>query len=168
MTEHPTHVWAHDGEEPKAPLHWSACGLDDVWLMSGYETENIDGEEVIIIKNLDGLHHAISSYLVSEKKLLNGKEIRFLRQQLELTQSELARLVGCDAQQIARYEKNENKISGPSDRLLRMLILEKLDKSISVKSLLEIIDEMDAREDESRIFEEDENGHWASKSRKIG
>src|SRR5580693_2642539 len=103
-------IWALGAEERKGPYHYTACGLDDVWLVSGYDPEEIDGEAAVTIRNLDNLHAAIGRYLVGRKKLLSGKEIHFLRRQLDLTQSELARLFGCNAQQIARYEKGENKM----------------------------------------------------------
>jgi len=98
-------VWTLGGDQIKEPVHYLGCGLNNIWLASGYHTDIIDGEEYITVRNLDGLHRAIGRTLVNRKKLINGKEIRFLRQQMDLTQSELARLVGCDAQQIARYEK---------------------------------------------------------------
>ena len=66
----------------------------------------------VTVKNLVGLHKAIGRYLAERKKILTGKELRFLRLQMDLTQSELARLVGYDAQQVARWEKGENEISG--------------------------------------------------------
>ncbi len=72
---------------------------------------------------------------------------------MDLTQSELARLVGYDAQQVARWEKGENRISGPADRLLRMLIREHLKDDIKVRDILQILDDMDARLADKTIFE---------------
>jgi len=126
-------VWALNGEEAKKPFRYTGCGLDDVWLISGYDVEEIDGEKAITIRNLDGLHKVIGQALVLRKKILSGSEIRFLRRQMDLTQSELSRLVGCDAQQIARYEKGENKMPGPTDRLIRMIYGEQVQGTVSVR-----------------------------------
>jgi putative zinc finger/helix-turn-helix YgiT family protein len=155
-------LWLHEGEAAKPPFQWKGCGLDDIWLLSGYDLEECDGEKSVVVRNLDGLHEAIAMFLAEKKKLLNGKEIRFLRQELDLTQSELARLLGCDAQQVARYEKAENKISGPADRLLRMLVREHFDGEVSVKDILRAVDEMDSRSDDRQMFRENIDGNWAA------
>lgn len=160
MTNKPS-LWMHEGDAVKPPLQWKGCGLDDVWLLS-YEIEDCDEEQTVSVRNLDGLHEAIAMFLAEKKKLLNGKEIRFLRQQLDLTQSEVARLLGCDAQQVARYEKGENKISGPADRLLRMLVREHFDGEVSVKDILKSVDEMDSLTDDRQMFREHLDGHWAA------
>ena len=154
--------WILSNEESKEPLHYTACGLDDIYLLSGYDIDNIDGDECITVRNLDGLHGAIGNYLVKGKKILSGKEIRFLRRQMDLTQSELARLFGCDAQQIARYEKDENKIPGPADRLLRAVYGEHVGGRIPITELLRAIDELDAKIDDRQLFEETEEGWQAA------
>jgi len=86
--------WSHVGDKGQEPLHYTECGLDDVYLVSGYERETTPYGDGIIIRDLDNLHKAIGIYLVQEKKVLNGKEIRFLRKQMDLTQSELSRYFG--------------------------------------------------------------------------
>ena len=77
---------------------------------------------------------------------------------MDLTQSELARLVGCEAQQIARYEKEQNKMPGPADRVLRMLYRDHLDDHSSARSVLEALDELDARMDDRQVFSETAEG----------
>jgi putative transcriptional regulator len=148
----------HVDDAPKEPLHYTACGLDDVYLLSGYEIEQTPYGNGVSIKNVDELHKVIGIFLISTKKLLHGKEIRFLRHQMDLTQAELARLFGCDSQMVARYEKDENKIAGPSDRLLRLLYLEHLKKTISVRELLSEVDEMDEPAVTRMVFERVNSG----------
>lgn len=152
-------VWVRKTDDVKQPVQYLGCGLDDIWLASGYEIEEIDGEQAITVKNLDGLLAAIGQSLVKRKKLLTGKEIRFLRRQMDLTQSKLARLVGCDAQQIARYEKGQNKINGPTDRLIRMLYRSHLNDETSVLDILEALDELDGRMGDRHVFKETK-GVW--------
>lgn len=151
-------VWSLGDEEAKDPFLYKGCGLDDVWLISGYDVEEIDGDQAVVIRNLDGLHRAIGKSLVLGKKILNGKEIRFLRKQMDLTQSELARLVGCDAQQIARYEKGENKMPGPTDRLVRMLYEEQIGGHVAVRDVLKALDELDDRTPERYTFKQTSEG----------
>ena len=154
-----THGWHYGDEKPKVPYHYTACGLDDVYLMSGYELEDTPYGEGISVKNADGLHQAIGLFLVNNKKLLTGKETRFLRHQMDLTQSELARLFGTSTQQVARYEKEECEMPGPADRLLRLLYNEHVQKKIHVRDLLTVLDQMDDRTTKKMVFER-YHGDW--------
>jgi len=156
------HVWMLGTAKPKDPVQYTGCGLDDIWLASGYEIEELDGEEALTVHDLNGLHDAIGRSLVKRKKLFSGKEIRFLRVQMDLTQSKLARLVGCDTQQVARYEKGQNKMPGSVDRLLRMLYREHLKDPIFVQEYLEALDQMDGRMDDKQIFSETPDGWKAA------
>ena len=158
---HVQKVWLREGEAVKEPIQYGGCGLDDIWLAGGYDLETIDGEPTITVRDLDGLLAAIGRSLVQRKKLLTGKEIRFLRRQMDLTQSELARLVGCDAQQIARYEKGQNKMAGPTDRLIRMLYREHLRDQISIRDVLEALDALDGRLGDKQVFTATPGG-WRS------
>ena len=154
-------VWQHGREKVKAPFNYRGCGLDGIWLTSGYDLDTVDGEEAVCVRNLDGLHKAIALSLVNRKKMLTGKEVRFLRHQLNLTQSYLARLLGCDAQQVARYEKEASKMPGPVDRLLRMLVQEHFENGLSVLELLRDLDELDAQMNEKQVFTATPDGKWA-------
>ena len=151
-------AWAIAGEEVKAPFHYTGCGLDDVWLISGYDLDEEDGEQAVRIRNLEGLHKAIGKSLAVRKKVLSGKETRFLRRQMELSQSELARLVGCDAQQIARYEKGENKMPGPAGRLIRILYREHLGGCVPIREILKALDELDSRMNDRHTFQATPDG----------
>jgi len=152
-------VWHHDGEAEKSVYHYKGCGLDDVYLKSGYDIEKTPYGNGVRVKNLDELHQQIGLYLVKFRKSLSGKEIRFLRHQIDLTQSELARFFGCNVQQVARYEKNENKLTGPADRLLRIIYEEHVKAEGSVREILEMLDSMDDTEN-NHIVLADVNGEW--------
>jgi DNA-binding transcriptional regulator YiaG len=151
-----------DGREADGePLHYTACGLDDVYLVNGFTRETRDGEEFITIENLDGLWKAIGLYIVTTRKVLAPKEIRFLRDHMGLTQAQLGAHLRVSDQTVARWEKGETKcIPGPADFMLRVLflasdraqpeghkILEKL------KELSENIVERDEREPHPVTFE---------------
>lgn len=159
---HMANVWTLGDQATKEPVRYTGCGLDDIWLASGFEVEEIDGEKAITVHNLDGLQATIGRFLIKRRKILSGKEIRFLRVQMDLTQSKLARLVGCDAQQIARYEKGQNKMPGAVDRLLRMLYREHLNDPDGVQGFLEALDELDAKMDDKQIFTETPEGWKAA------
>jgi hypothetical protein len=80
------------GREPEPkPLHYTACGLDDVYLVNGFTREQIDGEEAVSIEDMDGLWKAIGLSLARDRKALTAKEVRFLRHHMDQTQAELGR-----------------------------------------------------------------------------
>jgi DNA-binding transcriptional regulator YiaG len=112
-------------EQPTAlePLHYTACGLDNVYLLNGFEIETVDGEEFVTIEDMDGLWKAIGLNLVLTRKELAPKEIRFLRHRMDLTQLELAEQMRVTDQTVARWEKGLCDLSGPADVVLRVLFL---------------------------------------------
>ena len=93
-------------------LHYTDCGLDNIFLSNGYELETIDGEDYLTVHNLDGLHEAIGLHIVLEKKAPNGGEIRFLRREMGLSQQELSTKLGVSSQSVARWEKGQTDIPG--------------------------------------------------------
>ena len=114
-----------DCREPAGePLHYTACGLEDVYLVNGFNREVIDGDEYLTIEDMDGLWKAIGLYLVGTRKVLAPREIKFLRDHMELTQAQLGARLRVSDQTIARWEKGETKlIPGPADLMLRVLFL---------------------------------------------
>jgi transcriptional regulator with XRE-family HTH domain len=123
MTELLEFIRTEQPETNGAPLHYKACGLDDVYLFNGFKVETIDGEEYVTIEDLDGLWKAIGLYLVTMRKELAPKEIRFLRHHMNFTQAELAARMRVTDQTVARWEKGVSNMPGPEDLLLRVLFL---------------------------------------------
>lgn len=141
-----------NGEKPAdQPFHYTACGLDDIYLCNGYTIHETDYGRGVSIKHLDKLHQAISLHLVLGRKSLSPTEFRFLRKQLDQTQNELADCLGVDGQTVARYEKGDTGIPSPADRLLRVIyILSLIPASARAKLLDEIMDLMKKEDDEVR------------------
>lgn len=109
-----------DGEEhAEEPFVYRVSGLDGVLLLNGFAREETDYGPGVSIKNIDGLHRAIALHIIATRKALSPREFRFLRREMDLTQNQLAALLGVDGQTVARYEKGESRISGPVDRLIR-------------------------------------------------
>jgi len=146
-------AWRYHGERDKTPLHYTDCGLDNVYLVSGYEIENTPYGEGLAIKNLDQLHKAIGLNLSSQKKVLSGKELRFLRKQMNLTQSELGKFLGLSSQQVARWEKGESEISGPADLLVRALFIQSVGGVLDLQKLAASLEETDAPLSEKSFYE---------------
>ena len=146
-------AWTYHGENDKTPLHYPDCGLDNVYLVSGYEIESTPYGKGLSIKNLDQLHKAIGCNLASQKKVLSGKELRFLRKQMNLTQSDLGKFLGLSSQQVARWEKGESEISGPADLLVRALFIQTAGGKLDLQELAKSLEETDAPISEKSFYE---------------
>jgi DNA-binding transcriptional regulator YiaG len=138
---------------------YKACGLDGVYLLNGFDTVTTSEGVGVTVRNIDALHDAIGQHLVTERKELSGKELRFLRKEMDLTQAELGRFIGLSSQQVARWEKAESAISQPADYLLRKLYLEHINGEVSLKELVEELDDKDSSEPREQLFSA-ADGKW--------
>jgi DNA-binding transcriptional regulator YiaG len=112
------------GEEIcQEPLHYKECGLDNIYLNNGFSVEELDGEKYLTIKNIDGLHRAIGMHIVMERKAPTGKELRFLRNELDMSQADLARILSVSDQSVARWEKERVEANGAAVFGLRLIYL---------------------------------------------
>ncbi|MFT3907227.1 MAG: helix-turn-helix domain-containing protein [Steroidobacteraceae bacterium] len=148
--------------ERKTPLHYTGCGLDDVYLCSGYELIPAEDGDDLVIQDIDGLHRAIGEFLARHKKGLSGKEFRFLRKQMNLTQSELATLMGSTDQAVARWEKAKSRIPGSSETLIRVMYLGHVEKEFHLHEVLRDLRSADAPVIDRQLFTETEDGWKAA------
>lgn len=114
---------------------YTECGLDNVFIEGMNPCTDDHGEEVYHIPNPVGLHKAIAAGIVAHPKGMSGKELRFLRTEMGMTQAELARLVHRDAQTIARWEKGITEIDAPLEALIRKLAIERLELAVQDSSI---------------------------------
>lgn len=140
------HFGIADQDLATVPLHYKACGLDDVYLLNGFERRDTDYGPAVSIADIDDLHQAIGLQLVLQRKTLSPKEFRFLRKEMDLTQLELADSIGVTDQTVARYEKGQTPIAGPADRLVRFIfilsILPEAEQLVFVERLKEAVSEL--------------------------
>lgn len=66
---------------------------------------------------------AIAGALIRKRTRLAAEEIRFLRRALALSKSELASDLRTTLQVVARWERGDEPIGPPEDRLLRLLVV---------------------------------------------
>jgi len=135
----------HVGFELGERYHYQECGLDNVFLLSGYEHQDFDGEIYTSIHDVNDLHERILESLALKKELLTAKEIRFIRREMDLTQVGLANIIGSSGQAVARWERLNSKptdIPLPNDLLLKILIQDHV-KGIRPFDLLKALSEMD-------------------------
>lgn len=122
--------------------HYTESGLRNVWLRNGYKEHDTPYGKGISIHDTEGLHRAIGVFLVTQKPHLSGAEVRFLRTEMDLSQSDLGRILGVGETTIRGWESGRNKITKPAERLLRSLYKEAVDGQTGVRQLLDMISQM--------------------------
>lgn len=146
----------------KEPYHYTMCGLDDVYLLNGVTEESTPYGPAVSIQDIDGLHRAIAQHLARNKKALNGKEMRFLRKQMDLTQDELSCLLSVSDQSIARWEKGEVDPPGPAELSLRTLYLSHAEGKIDAVQLAKHIKMLGEQPSAPQLFQDGQEGWRAA------
>ena len=121
--------------------HYIECGLDNVFLYNIPIVHDQGGEQVVCIPRIHVLHKVIAQGIIIKNGLLSGKEIRFLRTEMGLKQSELAQIIGKDQQTIGRWERGENTPDKTTDILIRIM----------AKDILELTQDMPNPEEISQL-----------------
>lgn len=143
-------------------FHYTACGLPDVWLVNGYEEIDTPYGKAVKIDDLEGLHRAIGLEIASAGRPLSGKEIRFLREGMKLSQRALGDLLDVSEITVRKWEQKASA-GGPAIRLLRALYREHMDGDGGLRKLVEALAEMDRLEyEETRYFRDTAQG-WERK-----
>jgi DNA-binding transcriptional regulator YiaG len=122
----------------KKQLHYTACGLDNVWLENGFMVKPSALGEVVSVQDADGLHHLLAMTLVQQPGLLTGKEFRFLRVQLGLSQEALGQLLDFSENAVSLWERKDT-VPLTCDHWLRMCVWAKLAGNTKVADALERI-----------------------------
>src|ERR1043166_8953542 len=99
----------------KGNYHYKESGLDNVYLVNGYDYAEAPQGRSVVIQDIDGLHKAIGRWLVTERKVLLGDEIRFLRHELGMSQNVLAHMLDVTEQTVRRWEQNKLAIPRAAD-----------------------------------------------------
>ncbi len=117
---------------------YKECGLDNVWLANGYEVvETAYGPGVAVTAG-DKLLQQIAAHLVRKPSRLTGKEFRFLRVELGLSQGAMAKVQGVSEQNVSLWERR-GKVPKANDALLRLCYLAHAAGDASLRSSLEQI-----------------------------
>lgn len=140
--------------------HYKESGLDNIYLEDGFTIHKTPYGEGVAIQNTAGLHKAIGKHLVARPIPLNGAEVRFLRTEMELTQRDLAGIIGATEQTLRLWEKNRGKfIPGTADRLLRALYSEFVGGDVHIRKMLERLADLDRLENGPTCFKKN-NSNW--------
>lgn len=107
-------------------FHYTACGLDNVWLANGYKIKKTRHGEAVAVEDVDGLHRLLTKALIDKHGRLTGKEFRFLRIQLGLSQEALGAMLDFSENAVSLWERKDT-VPATCDQWLRMSVLAKLE-----------------------------------------
>jgi DNA-binding transcriptional regulator YiaG len=142
--------------------HYTECGLDNVWLENGYHTENTAYGPATAVEDVDGLHKALAMSLTAKAVKITGKELRFLRLVLGMSQAGLGKCFGSTEQSVSLWERH-GKVPKYADSLTRLLVIDKLSGACKATHILERINTVE-RICNQRIVAKESRKKWSSET----
>jgi DNA-binding transcriptional regulator YiaG len=106
--------------------HYTECGLDNVFIEGMDIVADHSGEETVVIKSIGQLHKVIAEGIVMMPSKISGRELRFLRTEMGMTQSKLAEILKVTVLTVGRWEREETPIKDTAEMLIRLMSMEKL------------------------------------------
>ncbi|PJK07969.1 transcriptional regulator [Lysobacteraceae bacterium NML95-0200] len=145
----------------KDALHFTECGLDNVYLMNGFRYgQTSNGEEVLIIQDLPGLHAAIAMSVVDSPEPLNAKTFKYLRKQVDMAQRQLAGILGVEEGTVSLWERGKQPVPKSADIILRLMVRETCNGNARLVELIERFNALDRVVHENMLQLQIENDHW--------
>lgn len=141
---------------------YKECGLDNIYLVNGYDHIDTDYGPATTIHDVDGLHEAIAFSLCDTAKL-KGAEFRFLRHYLNLSQTMVGQFFGMTDQAVAKWEKH-NKVPKLADIMLRALCKERLLGNVELTKLMKDLSKLDRDIHERTVLIEETDTGWQQKA----
>jgi len=80
------------------------------------------GEFYEAYPRFEELFHVLAIAVIEQSSRLNGDEIRFLRNFMDLAQSELAMRLGVTQETVSRWETEKQSFGKTADHLLRLMV----------------------------------------------
>lgn len=141
--------------------HYVESGLDNVWLSGvGIVRKETPYGETVAIKNVEQLHRLIGMSIVQNTDHIGAQEVRFLRHELNWSQSQLAKTLDVKEGTVGRWERGETLIQGPAKVALCLLYTGFCEES-KVAELVKEIASLDRQLTASRhSFCMDDNNDW--------
>lgn len=148
---------------------YKECGLDYVFLENGFKIVESPYGKGVSIENEDELLVAIAEAVISSPRHMTGKELRFIRSVMGLSQKRLGEFLGVTRGAIANVEDSKRldaPLSDQMDHLLRYVCAGYMKKDSALRQLIDIISEEDDAGSISELtFKSCNRGHkWVKES----
>lgn len=106
--------------------HYTDSGLDNVIIEGVAFMIDDGGDECVQIQNINGLHRTIACGIVSRRSSMTGRELRFLRTEMGMTQAELGTMLHRESLQVSRWERGESPLDANAEALVRLYAIQQL------------------------------------------
>lgn len=143
--------------------HFKDSGIENVWLQNGYRTGTDKFGPYLSIDDIPGLYRAIAIALAHGGGSLTCAQLRLMRQQLYMTQKQLAEKIGRTEQTILLWERCVSKenlrtpiVPKDSARLIKLMLLEQLCEGMTLSAAFCHLEQAV----QNRIVMTRKNGQW--------
>ena len=116
--------------------HYTESGLRNVYLQNGYKEIKTAYGIAVQIDDIDGLHQMIAEHLIAQP-YLTGREFRFLRIEMDMTQRDVGEYLGVGPQSVAMWEKTPH-VPLKADRIIRALF-----QNLPTRQIANVLDEVE-------------------------
>lgn len=140
--------------------HYKMCGLDNVWLENGYTAKETRYGKGVSVANADQLHALLATVVAKKEGRLTGKELKFLRNFLCLSQRRVGEMLGCSEQSVSLWERNDN-VPVAEEALIRSCVLEKVNGNAKVSEMIDRMNTVD-RLVHRQILARSTREHWTT------
>ena len=141
--------------------HYTESGLDNVWLQNGYTIHTTPYGKGVSIVDADSLHRLLALRIADKKGRISGKELRFLRSVLDLSQDALAKMLDVTDQSVSLWERS-GRVPKSVDTFVRTMTLGKLDGDTTVAALLDRITTVDRMVHQKIVARETTRKRWTT------
>ncbi|PIW30490.1 MAG: transcriptional regulator [Rhodospirillales bacterium CG15_BIG_FIL_POST_REV_8_21_14_020_66_15] len=114
--------------EKRSTYHYKASGLDNVILENVVIRNEGEEDEMVLLPRIEELHRVIALGILTAPSCMSGKELRFLRTEMGLTQEELGATLpaAVTRKTVNEWETGKSDITSNMEFVLRQLIAERL------------------------------------------
>lgn len=141
--------------------HYTFGGLRNVWLVNGYTVKQTPMGEAVAFADGEGLERAICTALADKAGHLTGAELRFIRQSgLLMSQAALGKMIGTDAQSVARWEKH-GRVPKWADKLVRLVFMAHAEGNQPIRRVVDRINTVERLVQQTIVMRE-RKGAWTS------
>lgn len=139
---------------------WDDMGLKNIWLANGYRFHDTPYGKGVSFEDVDGLTRAVCLALARKPGKLTGAELRYLRQVgLGMSQPSLGKVLGVDAQSVARWEKS-GKLPKWANRMVRLVYEAHADGNTAIRRVVERINDVDRLVNQRIVLEQTPKRGW--------
>lgn len=115
-----------------ASYHYTECGLDNVFIEGMDMIQDHAREDIVVIPAIGMLHKVIAEGIVKLPTKMSGRELRFLRSEMGMTQSRLAEVLKVTLLTVGRWEREETPIKDAAEMLVRLMAIEQLNLDVKM------------------------------------